>query len=57
MSANRPSLQPPLAAGFARLGFGQADLVLAVPNVWIDVETVDDLDAAAARWCSPKASR
>jgi ATP phosphoribosyltransferase len=32
----------------ARLGFGQADLVLAVPNVWIDVETVDDLDAAAA---------
>jgi ATP phosphoribosyltransferase len=32
----------------ARLGFGQADLVIAVPNVWIDVETVDDLDAAAA---------
>lgn len=32
----------------AKLGFGQADLVIAVPNVWIDVETVDDLDAAAA---------
>jgi ATP phosphoribosyltransferase len=32
----------------ARLGFGQADLILAVPAVWIDVETVDDLDAAAA---------
>lgn len=32
----------------ARLGFGQADLVIAVPTVWIDVETVDDLDAAAA---------
>jgi ATP phosphoribosyltransferase len=31
-----------------RLGFGHADLVIAVPNVWIDVETVDDLDAAAA---------
>jgi ATP phosphoribosyltransferase len=31
-----------------RLGFGQADLILAVPAVWIDVETVDDLDAAAA---------
>jgi ATP phosphoribosyltransferase len=31
----------------ARLGFGRADLVLAVPAVWIDVETVDDLDAAA----------
>ena len=35
-------------AEIARLGFGQADLVLAVPNVWIDVETVDDLDAAAS---------
>lgn len=36
------------AQEMARLGFGQADLVIAVPNVWIDVETVDDLDAAAA---------
>ena len=34
----------PLAA----LGFGHADLVIAVPAAWIDVETVDDLDAAAA---------
>jgi ATP phosphoribosyltransferase len=32
----------------ARLGFGHADLNIAVPAVWIDVETVDDLDAAAA---------
>lgn len=32
----------------ARLGFGRADLVIAVPVVWIDVETLDDLDAAAA---------
>jgi ATP phosphoribosyltransferase len=32
----------------ARLGFGHADLIIAVPNVWIDVETLDDLDAAAA---------
>lgn len=32
----------------APLGFGHADLVLAVPACWIDVETVDDLDAAAA---------
>ncbi|HOZ33975.1 MAG TPA: ATP phosphoribosyltransferase [Tabrizicola sp.] len=31
-----------------RLGFGHADLIIAVPSVWIDVETVDDLDAAAA---------
>ena len=30
------------------LGFGQADLVLAVPRAWVDVGTLDDLDAAAA---------
>ena len=35
-------------AEVAKLGFGHADLVIAVPTVWIDVETVDDLDAAAA---------
>ncbi|WP_187431801.1 ATP phosphoribosyltransferase [Roseobacter fucihabitans] len=29
------------------LGFGHADLVLAVPQAWLDVETLDDLDAAA----------
>jgi ATP phosphoribosyltransferase len=29
------------------LGFGFADLVLAVPKVWVDVETLDDLDAVA----------
>jgi len=29
------------------LGFGFADLILAVPNIWIDVDTVDDLDAVA----------
>ncbi len=32
----------------APLGFGQADLILAVPQFWADVETLDDLDAAAA---------
>ena len=32
----------------AALGFGQADLVIAVPDHWIDVTTLDDLDAAAA---------
>lgn len=36
------------AVELQRLGFGRADLILAVPTVWIDVETVDDLDAAAA---------
>lgn len=30
------------------LGFGYADLVLAVPKAWVDVETLDDLDAVAA---------
>ncbi len=32
----------------APLGFGHADLILAVPLAWIDVDTLDDLDAAAA---------
>lgn len=32
----------------APLGFGHADLILAVPQFWIDVDTLDDLDAAAA---------
>ncbi|WP_299848349.1 ATP phosphoribosyltransferase [uncultured Roseovarius sp.] len=32
----------------APLGFGHADLVLAVPAAWVDVSTLDDLDAAAA---------
>ncbi|WP_317055718.1 ATP phosphoribosyltransferase [Roseovarius rhodophyticola] len=34
------------------LGFGQADLVLAVPQAWVDVNTLDDLDAAAAAFRS-----
>jgi ATP phosphoribosyltransferase len=32
----------------APMGFGFADLVLAVPRFWADVDTLDDLDAAAA---------
>ncbi len=32
----------------ARMGFGQADLIIAVPAAWIDVNTLDDLDAVAA---------
>lgn len=32
----------------ALMGFGHADLILAVPRIWADVETIDDLDAAAA---------
>ena len=30
------------------LGFGKADLILAVPRAWVDVDTLDDLDGAAA---------
>jgi ATP phosphoribosyltransferase len=32
----------------APMGFGQADLILAVPAFWVDVDTLDDLDATAA---------
>ncbi len=32
----------------APLKFGAADLVIAVPRAWVDVDTLDDLDAAAA---------
>ena len=35
-------------AEVATLGFGHADLIIAVPACWIDVDTLDDLDAAAA---------
>lgn len=35
-------------AELALMGFGQADLIIAVPNAWIDVDSLDDLDAAAA---------
>ncbi|MCE6959729.1 ATP phosphoribosyltransferase [Cereibacter sphaeroides] len=35
-------------AELAQLGFGHADLIIAVPAFWIDVDTLDDLDAAAA---------
>ena len=32
----------------APMGFGGADLVIAVPQGWVDVDTLDDLDAVAA---------
>ncbi len=34
----------------ARLGFGHADLIVAVPAAWADVETMADLDDAAGRF-------
>ena len=30
------------------MGFGHADLIIAVPKCWVDVNTLDDLDAVAA---------
>ncbi len=35
-------------AELALMGFGGADLIIAVPQGWVDVDTLDDLDAAAA---------
>ena len=35
-------------AELAPMGFGQADLVIAVPKAWVDVDRLEDLDAAAA---------
>ena len=32
----------------AELGFGHADLVIGVPVAWVDVDTLDDLDAVSA---------
>jgi ATP phosphoribosyltransferase len=34
----------------ARLGFGPADVVVAVPESWLDVETMADLDDVAAEF-------
>lgn len=34
----------------ARLGFGRADVVVAVPNIWLDVETMADLGDVAAEF-------
>ncbi len=34
----------------ARLGFGRADVVVAVPDHWHDVETMSDLDDVAAEF-------
>lgn len=33
-----------------RLGFGGADVIVAVPQAWLDVETMADLEAAGARF-------
>ena len=41
-------LWPEQIETLAELGFGRADLILAVPAFWADVNTLDDLDAVAA---------
>ena len=33
-----------------QLGFGRADVVLAVPESWLDVATMSDLDDVSATW-------
>lgn len=35
-------------AELTTMGFGHADLIIAVPGAWVDVDTLDDLDAVAA---------
>ena len=37
-----------LVAPVEELAFGHADLIIAVPQAWIDVDTLDDMDAAAS---------
>lgn len=38
------------ASVIKRLGFGGADVVVAVPAAWLDVNTMSDLEAAGARF-------
>lgn len=37
-------------AEVATMGFGHADLIIAVPEAWVDVSTLDDLDAVCAQF-------
>ena len=39
-----------LVKSISELGFGFADLIIAVPSFWVDVETLDDLDAVSAQF-------
>ena len=42
-----PQWEKRVAIG-ARLGFGRADVIVAVPEAWLDVDTMADLDDVAA---------
>lgn len=45
------------AAELAPMGFGHADLMVAVPAGWIDCDTLDDLDAVAAAFRAAEGRR
>jgi ATP phosphoribosyltransferase len=55
----RESLESPdLSAQILKpLGFGHADLVIAVPRAWIDVETLEDLDDVCHRFVETRGTR
>lgn len=42
--------QNPVADAVLRLGFGPADVIVAVPECWLDVARVADLDAVASEF-------
>jgi ATP phosphoribosyltransferase len=37
-------------ANLEELGFGHANLIIAVPNSWVDVECIEDFDAVCAQF-------
>ena len=39
-----------LVEPISELGFGFADLIIAIPSFWVDVENLDDLDAVSAQF-------
>ena len=39
-----------LVKPISELGFGFADLIIAVPSFWVDVDTLDDFDAVSAQF-------
>lgn len=39
---------PGAAIALSQMGFGHADLIIAVPSGWVDVDLIEDLDAACA---------
>ena len=52
MVAEKLADWPSQVSDISPMGFGHADLIVAVPKFWTDVETLDDLDAVAAQFRS-----